>query len=43
MSIDKLELFSGDLHINPDIIWNFQIFNQEKSNPVYEWQGDYMW
>ena len=40
MSIDKLEPFSGE-----SIQTTFEIFKYliKKKNPVYGWQGDYMW
>ena len=41
MSIDKLEPFLGDVYQSrPD----FKFSNISlKKNPVYGWQGDYMW
>ena len=42
MSIDKLEPFSGDAYQSRP---PFEIFKYliKKKNPVYWWQGDYMW
>ena len=42
MSIDKLELFFGDAYQSRP---PFEIFKYliKKKNPVYGWQGDYMW
>ena len=42
MSKDKLELFLGDAYQSRP---PFEIFKYliKKKNPVYGWQGDYMW